>query len=260
MKPLSWVSACIFIHLLFSAASANAQPGCAISAPGTQVTRLPPVAGAPFSADLVWENTRVLSDGNRIVDTRHGRIDRDAQGRSRCELEDAKKMITVIEIVDPVAKVHIRLDPRKKLATVTHVPQTRQAAAPSTSSLPVAEKKPEQPPAADRLAVDHKHTTETLSSREIEGLTVTGTRFTNTIEARQEGNDKPITTSLEEWYSEELKLTVLSIRDDPRMGKTVDKLANIHTSEPEPAAFRIPDGYAVKDLYCRAGLCKYDSE
>jgi hypothetical protein len=252
MKLLSWVSACIF--LLFSAAIANAQPGCGISAPGTQVTKLRPVTGAPFSADIVWENTRVLNDGNRIVEERHGRIDRDSQGRSRCELEDARKTITVIEIVDPVAKVAIRLDPRNKLATVTHLPQTPPATAPS--SQPVAEKKPEKLPAAP----DPRHTMQTLSSRELEGLTVTGTRFTNIIEAQQEGNDKPITTSLEEWYSGDLKLTLLSIRDDPRNGKMVDKVFNIHTNEPEPAVFRIPDGYTVKDLYCRAGLCKYDSE
>lgn len=251
MKSLSWISASLFL-LLFTTI-VKAQPGCAISAPGTQVTKLRPVTGAPFSADIVWENTRVLNDGNRIVDERHGRIDRDSQGRSRCELEDARKTITVIEIVDPVAKIAIRLDPRKKLATVTHFPQTPQAAAPS--SQPVAEKKPEKPPAADP-----RHTMQTLSSRELEGLTVTGTRFANIIEARQDGNDKPITTSLEEWYSGDLKLTLLSIRDDPRNGKMVDKLVNIHTNEPEPAVFRVPDGYTVKDLYCRAGLCKYDSE
>jgi hypothetical protein len=251
MKPLQWISAGLF--LLFSAAIANAQPGCGISAPGTQVTKLRPVTGAPFSADIVWEYTRVLNDGNRIVEERHGRIDRDSQGRSRCELEDARKTITVIEIVDPVAKISIRLDPRKKLATVTHFPQTPQAVAPS--SQPVAEKKPEKPPAADL-----RHTMQTLSSRELEGLTVTGTRFTNIIEAQQDGNDKPITTSLEEWYSGDLKLTLLSIRDDPRNGKMVDKVVNIHTNEPEPAVFRIPDSYTVKDLYCRAGLCSYDSE
>jgi hypothetical protein len=251
MKSLLWVSACIF--LLFSAAIANAQPGCSISAPGTQVTKLRPVTGAPFSADIVWEKTRELNDGTRIVDERHGRIDRDSQGRSHCELQDARKAITVIEIVDPVAKVAIRLDPRTKLATVTHRQMTPQAAG---SQQPVAEVKPEKPPAA----ADPRHTSQTLSSRQIEGFTVTGTRSTNIVEARQDGNDKPITTSLEEWYSGDLKLTLLSIQDDPRYGKTVDKLVNIHTSEPEPAVFHIPDGYTAKDLYCRAGACIYDSE
>src|SRR5215467_7113719 len=79
MKSLTWVSACTF--LLFSAALANAQPGCSVSAPGTQVTKLPPVTGAPFSADIVLEYKRVLGDGTRIANERHGRIDRDSQGR-----------------------------------------------------------------------------------------------------------------------------------------------------------------------------------
>ncbi|MBZ5504456.1 MAG: hypothetical protein LAO78_03115 [Acidobacteriia bacterium] len=251
MKALSWISASLFL-LLFTTI-ANAQPGCGSSAPGTEITKLRPVAGAPFSADIVLENSHQLSDGTHLVVKRHGQVSRDSAGRSRCELEDAHKTITVIEIVDPVAKVAIRLDTRKKFATVTHIPQTPQQAAPASTA--VVEKKPEKP-----AMPNPRYTMEKLDSREIDGIPVTGTRSTNITEAGEAGNDKPIVTTMEHWYSSDLKLTLLSIRDDPRGGKFIDKLVNIQRIEPDPSVFHIPDGYTVKDRYCRAGDCSYDSE
>ena len=248
MKSLPWV----FTALLLSLAPiANAQPGCGSSAPGTEIIRMRPVTGAPFTADIVLENSHQMSDGTNLVIKRHGRVERDSAGRSRCELEDTHNAITAIEILDPVAKVAIRLDTRNKLATVTHIPQTPQQAA--TVSTAVVEKKTEQKP-------NRRYTTEKLNNREIDGIPVTGARSTNITEAGEVGNDKPIITTMEYWYSSDLKLTLLSIRDDPRAGKFVDKLVNIQRIEPDPNVFHIPDGYTVKDLYCRNGHCSYDSE
>jgi hypothetical protein len=101
---------------------------------------------------------------------------------------------------------------------------------------------------------------ENLDSREIEGIPVTGTRFTNITEAGEAGNDKPIVSTVESWYSTDLKLTLLLVNEDPRYGKTTDKLVNIQRNEPALAVFQIPDGYTVKDVYCRNGSCSYDSE
>ena len=251
MKSLPWVSAAILF--LFLTPTANAQPGCGSSAPGTEVTKLRSVTGAPFSADIALENSHQMNDGTQLVVKKHGRVERDSAGRSRCELEDAHKTIAVIEIVDPVAKVAIRLDTRKKLATVTHIPQTPQQDAPTSTA--VVEKKPERP-----ATPNPRYTMEKLNSREIDGITVTGTRSTSITEAGEAGNDKPIITTMEYWYSSDLKLTLLSIRDDPRFGRSVDKLVNIQRIEPDPGVFHIPDGYTVKDLYCRAGNCSYVSE
>lgn len=250
MKSLPWISAAIL--LLFFAPNANAQPGCAMSAPGTEVTKLRPVTGAPFSADIVMEKSDLLNDGTHLVVKRHGRIERDSAGRSRCELEDAHKTITVIEIIDPVAKLAIRLDPRKKFARVTHIPQTPQQTAPASTA---AEKKPPQP-----ATPNPRHKMENLDSREIEGIPVTGTRYTNITEAGEAGNNKPIVSTVESWYSTDLKLTLLLVNEDPRYGKTTDKLVNIQRNEPALAVFQIPDGYTVKDVYCRNGSCSYDSE
>jgi hypothetical protein len=82
----------------------------------------------------------------------------------------------------------------------------------------------------------------------------------NTIQAGQAGNERPITSVTEEWFSKDLKITLLYTNDDPRFAVTVNKVVNIHAGNPDPAVFHIPEGYTVKDVYCRDGVCKYDSE
>ena len=81
----------------------------------------------------------------------------------------------------------------------------------------------------------------------IEGLTVEGTRTTVTYPEGFFGNDRPITSTSDTWYSRDLNLTVLSETDDPRQGKSVTKLTNISRDEPDPALFQIPSDYTVED-------------
>ena len=76
----------------------------------------------------------------------------------------------MIEIVDPLAKVAIRLDTHRKIAAVTHIPQTPQEAAPESQ---VVEKKAEQKPKRNITS-----TLEKLESKEIEGILATGMRTT----------------------------------------------------------------------------------
>jgi hypothetical protein len=251
MKLLPWISAGLF--LLSFAAKASAQPGCAVAPAGVQVILQAPVTGAPFSADLFKESTVILRDGNRIHQESHGKIYRDAEGRARCEIEDAKGSITVIEIVDPPARLSIRLNPQQKTARVTHRPQS-----PPPPATPLRQDIAAKPPAKRGPSV--QHTEEALGNQEIEGFAATGKRYSNTTPAGQAGNEKPITSVMEEWYSNDLKITLLTTRDDPRSGNAVIRVVNIHAGNPDAAVFQIPEGYAVKDVYCRAGLCAYDSE
>jgi len=99
-----------------------------------------------------------------------------------------------------------------------------------------------------------------LGTQEIEGFTVSGRKFSNTTGVGQVGNDKLITSVLEDWFSNDLKITLLSKRDDPQFGSTADKVINIHTGNPDLALFQMPEGYKVKNLYCRENACIYDSE
>jgi hypothetical protein len=88
---------------------------------------------------------------------------------------------------------------------------------------------------------------EQLGEQTIEGVTAKGTRRTVTIPAGQIGNEQPISIVSETWYSPELKMTVLSKRNDPRMGETEFRLTNIQRGEPAASLFQVPAGYELRD-------------
>lgn len=85
--------------------------------------------------------------------------------------------------------------------------------------------------------------TEQLGSKNIEGVEAEGTRSVTTIPAGAIGNERPIETVYEKWYSKELQLVVMSKRSDPRFGEQTYRLTNIVRSEPDPSLFSVPAGY-----------------
>jgi hypothetical protein len=95
-------------------------------------------------------------------------------------------------------------------------------------------------------SLDAPHT-EQLGSKLIEGVQATGIRTTITIPAGQMGNEKPIEIVDERWYSDELKITVLSEHNDPRTGRTLYSLKNVSRAEPDPALFRVPADYKMSE-------------
>jgi len=95
---------------------------------------------------------------------------------------------------------------------------------------------------------DLNATGETLPPTYINGLYVTGRRVRVVTPAGKEGNDHDITVTYENWKSPDLKVTVRSIQDDPRKGKTTIELTNIDRSNPDPALFAPPEGYRKQDV------------
>ncbi len=87
--------------------------------------------------------------------------------------------------------------------------------------------------------------TEELGEQNIEGVNAKGTRTTTTIPAGAIGNERPIETVYEKWYSPELQVVVFSKHSDPRFGEQTYKLTNINRSEPDPSLFQVPSGYKV---------------
>jgi hypothetical protein len=88
---------------------------------------------------------------------------------------------------------------------------------------------------------------ESLGAQTIEGVEAEGTRVTYTIAAGKIGNERPIVTINERWYSPELQTVVLSKNSDPRMGETTYRLTNISRGEPDPSLFQVPADYTVKE-------------
>jgi hypothetical protein len=88
---------------------------------------------------------------------------------------------------------------------------------------------------------------EPLGKQMIEGINAEGTRNVTTLDAGTIGNDRPIRITGESWYSDELKMTVMSKHSDPRTGDESFRLTNISRSEPAAYLFQAPTGYQINE-------------
>lgn len=210
--------------------------------------------GLPFSADVVEENDKFLADGNHIHYEVHGRIFRDSEGRVRTETEapvfnSGSKPFVHINITDLVEGRIIFLDMEHKIATVTLL---RQPTAPAAIAIPKdsADQNPKVQPVPERRLPPPTPdpAPEDLGTSQIEGFTVQGTRSTHIMSAGMIGNDRPISTTTERWFSLEFKMDLVNISDNPEGGKHVRKLVNIHAGEPDPLLFQIPPDFKVKEM------------
>jgi TonB family protein len=98
-----------------------------------------------------------------------------------------------------------------------------------------------------RKVPNYPTNTEQLGKRKIEGVECEGTRAVTSMPAGAIGNERPIETVYETWYSPELRMTILSRRSDPRFGESTYQVTNIVRSEPDAALFQIPSDYTIID-------------
>ena len=253
---------------------AEAQMNTAIRVLDGAMINGPTVKGAPYSAQAVNEMVQTLADGNHIKNSSSSMVYRDSQGRERRE-ETMKGAVAGVFITDPVDGVSYMLTPNSKEARKT--PQkvvnfnfstgerggvvggvsggvgggrggqmTTETRSFSFSTGGAGQEtfvfsNAELNSSKANTKVEH------LGMQTIEGVSAEGTRTTVTIPAGQIGNELPIETVSERWYSPELQVTVMSTRSDPRTGTTTYKLTNINRAEPSPALFQVPADYTVND-------------
>jgi hypothetical protein len=93
----------------------------------------------------------------------------------------------------------------------------------------------------------HEVRHEDLGKQTIEGVVCEGKRTVATVPAGEIGNERPIETVSERWYSPELQVVVMSKHSDPRSGEHTYRLQNIVRSEPSPTLFQVPSDYTVKE-------------
>ena len=192
---------------------------------------------APFSAEIVIENTRRLFDGSTVTKTNKGAVYRDRQGRTRREqpLETIGGFSVVGEdnqpqklvfINDFPGKTHYFLDLNRRVARKHPLPENRPL-------LPDTEPK--------------NGKTESLGTKMLEGVSVEGTRTTFEIPAGQIGNDKPIPVVTEKWFSPELQIVVFSRHVDPLAGEHIFRLVNIKKGEPPADLFVVPTSFKIRN-------------
>jgi len=227
-----------------------------------------PVKGAPYAADATTETTQTLSDGNRITRKTTSSLYRDNEGRTRREENMAaigawtgSETHQMIFINDPVAGVSYHLDPQ---AHVAHTLMNRKGvftamAAPGGGQQVFAFRHDGGPPGvagakvvasmaggSDTASAAKAVKTESLGKQTFEGVEADGTRTTVTIPANTIGNERPIETVSERWYSQELQTIVMSKRSDPRFGETVYRLTNVRRGDQPSNLFEVPSDYTVE--------------
>jgi TonB family protein len=104
------------------------------------------------------------------------------------------------------------------------------------------------PPLANARSITKFTTnTEQLGKQAIEGVECEGTREVTTIPAGAIGNERPIETVRERWFSPELNMVIMTKQNDPRFGESTYRVTNISRAEPDAALFQVPSDYTVKE-------------
>jgi hypothetical protein len=234
------------------------------------------VKGAPYSGVEISENTQILADGTRIHNENQTQVYRDSEGRVRREGP------LNVTIFDPVGNASYVLDPKaqtyRKLPLGMYVFSTStgdgrtlttnfsyrintdgKAGDPELEAKMMAESKMMTELKTAHVAggvgvgamiIDKKTiashtvgTTDALGKRVIEGVNCDGSRVVSTLEAGAIGNDRPIQTVNERWFSQDLQTVMMTKHTDPRMGEESFRLVNVNRSEPAAYLFQIPAGY-----------------
>ena len=199
------------------------------------IGQTPSLQTVPLSADIDVVNVRTLSDGNTLRQERKMKFYRRADGSTR--LEEPNRVV----IVDNSSHTVTVLDTIGKVAQVQNTPSTpangkRQTAARS------------QPQAGeDGLDAMNSSSNTDLGVKVIAGHSVRGIQRTTTIQANSAiGNAGPITKTIQEWRSSDLRLPLLTVISDPLGGTTTSQYENISTATPpDSSLFTIPAGYKV---------------
>jgi hypothetical protein len=207
--------------------------------PGILLLAIP---GKPLSGVDNIEWTRTLEDGSTITTHTTANLARDSQGRIYRENHhfvplDKKSPLYQVHIYDPVNHSQTYCSTTNFQCVITdYRPQT------------FFETRPTGP--FDNG--DRSLAREVLGSQVMEGVYVSGTRETVTINPGVLGNDRPLNSTREFWYSDELETNLSVTRIDPREGKQVIWISNLSLTEPEAHLFDIPIGYTVRDIRASA--------
>lgn len=227
----------------------------------------PAVKGQPYSADEIHETDQVLADGTRIHNEIKTTVYRDSRGRVRRESpgqimiwdsaagtsyilnqssQTAQKMQMAVNYV-------IKKDgpPEEGTFRTFHFNNDGNTGSAMSQQMIIVKGMAAAQAAADAKAQLRKLPAqdarkETLPAQIMEGVNCEGVRLTNTIEAGAIGNDRPIQTTEERWYSPDLQVNLLVRKTDPRTGEDTVRLTNVRRIEPDPALFTVPPGYQVK--------------
>jgi hypothetical protein len=100
----------------------------------------------------------------------------------------------------------------------------------------------------DPVSHDQHICVKSLGTRLIAGVETEGMQEVAVIPTGTIGNDSPILSKREFWFSRQLGLNILSIREDPRFGRQKFELSHVVIGEPDPKLFMPQEGSKILDL------------
>jgi len=214
------------------------------------------IKGSPYSAEEIRETTQALADGNRITQRTTGKVFRDSQGRFRREVAPLwasspgtpNDSASIVTIDDPASRVTYILNTRTHTARkYEHPAMTARKPVEASGTAPHSVPRQVVPGVtAGSFKIEAK--SELLGEQIVEGFLTQGRHITRTIPAGAVGNEQPIETVRENWYSPELRAVLLRRNNDPRFGETVTRLVNIEIGEPSPDLFEVPADYTIEEM------------
>jgi hypothetical protein len=249
MRTATLLAAALFLTSPLAKAQ-NAEP--CLGGVSILISDLLPLMKGPFTAVIKETLDQKLADGNSIHGTVRYRIARDAAGRSMSEMpascytgEDGHRhqsyQVNVHDRSTNTTESWALSGGQSKIATIFHMPTPQR---PSQAEITAMTAEAHLRQAAAAMS---QWQTETLGTREFLGVSATGIRQTETIPAGEEGNALPLIVVHESWFSRDLNITLMAIRDDPRRGRTTAEIEELHRGDPDPAIFSPPDGYIIKE-------------
>jgi hypothetical protein len=203
------------------------------------------ILNAPYSATRVKERSQTLANGTRVTSPPSSvAMFRDAAGRTRAEWPiaigpEGPSSTVIVQIEDPGAGFEYVIDHQHR---ATH----RIAIARRN---PIYDQGPAAlPPPANRTkaaANQPQFTVEDLGTHTIEGRLAQGHRETRVDPAGFAGNDGPVTTVRETWWSFELRMNIVVKTLSPVTGDDTIRFTGITLGDPAPALFQPPPEYSV---------------
>lgn len=246
------------LSLPVAAFSQATQPICSgvgnFSAQSTAINRTG--VGTAYSLTATVRTETKLSDGNTISGFTTVHQARDTQGRTRVETPSICAMdkdhqphwAGSITVEDPVVNTYTLWQESfpsfRKIATVTHAPSLRLSNPPTAQqeyNIAQQHSQASSHPGATQFKVDD------LGKRNIAGLEASGIRTTRTVPSGVLGNSLPLTYVEEKWVSDDYRIILLDISDDPVLGKSTYEVTSFTPSEPDPSLFQPPADYEINN-------------
>ncbi|WP_263353759.1 hypothetical protein [Acidicapsa acidisoli] len=207
-----------------------------LPAPSVAQSLILPLPGVPLSYKQIEEHSRRRLDGTTfVVYTIQARTYRDAAGRLRFESESrdpsGRILATHTMLIDPVSGSQVVLLSAERVAY-------RMPFKTSSEGKFVFFDLPDGPDSSRKWKVR----TERGDNQTIGGVEFESTRLIQTAE-----DDSGMTSTVERWHSNELKLVGAVKFSGPNETYTV-QIQDLRREEPNPSLFRIPPDYKIVDL------------